>query len=106
MAKITYPKGIKQRALAVADAYGIGHKELANSIGMTYSNFTGRAQETPLNSNAVAKILITYPRVNAHWLVTGVGDMLLEEVAATREQFEQMRKVIASQQRTIEKLAK
>ncbi len=66
---------IKRRVMVLADALNIGHKYLAEQIGMTYSNFTGKASETPLNSNAVANILSIYPEVNAHWLLTGEGEI-------------------------------
>ncbi len=66
---------VKRRVMFLADSLGIGHKRLIEEIGMTYSNFTGKASETPLNSNAIAKILASYPNVNAHWLLTGEGEM-------------------------------
>lgn len=68
-------KNIKRRVMALADALEIGHKHFAEQLGMTYSNFTGRASETPLNSNAVAKILANHPQVNERWLLTGEGEM-------------------------------
>jgi hypothetical protein len=73
---------IKQRVMALADALNVGHKQFAENLGMTYSNFTGRAGETPLNSNAVAKILTENPHVNARWLMTGEGEMFENGVVA------------------------
>lgn len=75
-------QNIKHRVMQLADALGVGHKQLAEGIGMTYSNFTGKASQTPLNSNAVANILAKYPHVNAHWLMTGEGEMLKNPVTS------------------------
>ncbi len=69
-------RNIKQRVMLLADRLGLGHRQIAEQIGMTYSNFTGKAKETPLNSTAVANILAMHPVVNAHWLLTGEGEML------------------------------
>jgi hypothetical protein len=73
---------VKQRVMLLADAFNIGHKQFAEQLGMTYSNFTGRAGETPLNSNTIAKILSAYPSVDAHWLLTGEGEMFKNGRAA------------------------
>jgi regulator of replication initiation timing len=43
---------------------------------MIYGNFTGKAKETPLNSNAIGNILLEIPDVNLEWLITGQGSML------------------------------
>ena len=61
--------------MILADALYLGHKQFAEQLGMTYSNFTGKASATPLNSNAIAKILSEYPHVNADWLLTGEGEI-------------------------------
>lgn len=62
--------------MILADILGVGRKKFAESIGMTYSSFTGKAKCTPLNSNAIANILESYPEVNVDWLLTGVGEAL------------------------------
>lgn len=49
---------------------------------MTYSNFTGKAKETPLNSTAIANILSIAPDVNIEWLITGNGDILRSDADA------------------------
>lgn len=69
---------IKSRIMVLADTLGVGRKKFAEQIGMTYSSFTGKARSTPLNSNAIANILASYPDVNADWLLTGIGEILKE----------------------------
>ena len=65
---------IKDRVLYLAEIKGIGKKKLCENIGMTYSNFTGKAKETPLNSTAIGNILTILPDVNPLWLILGKGD--------------------------------
>lgn len=67
---------IKDRVLQLAELLGLGKKKFCEDIGMTYSNFTGKAKETPLNSTAIANILSIVPNVNIEWLITGNGDIL------------------------------
>jgi hypothetical protein len=62
--------------MVLADTLGVGRKRIVEEIGMTYSNFTGKARSTPLNSNAIANILSLYPQTNAYWLLTGNGEVL------------------------------
>jgi hypothetical protein len=118
---------IKSRVMILADTLGIGRKRMVEQIGMTYSNFTGKARTTPLNSNAVANILSLHPEVNAYWLLTGDGDILTAGYDAASQPHSQRRKgsernksldaprwlinerrthneIVLSQQRTIEKL--
>lgn len=107
LARLSDPGNIKQRVMAIADAHRIGHREMAESIGMTYSNFTGKASGTPLNSNAVASIIEAFPEVNSRWLLTGIGDMMqVDDDAARSVRREElmMKELVLSQQRTIEAL--
>lgn len=73
---------IKDRVLQLAEILGIGKKKFCEQIGMTYSNFTGKAKETPLNSTAIANILSIAPDVNIEWLITGNGDILRSDADA------------------------
>lgn len=68
---------IKERILYVLEFKGIVKDKFIKKIGMTYGNFTGKAKETPLNSNAIGNILIELPDINIEWLITGKGEMLL-----------------------------
>jgi repressor LexA len=69
---------IKERVLYLAEIQEGNKQVFFNKIGMTYGNFTGKAKETPLNSNAVENILLNYPNTNPNWLITGKGPILLE----------------------------
>lgn len=74
MANLFY--NIKERSLKVADYKGIGRRDFCEKIGMTYQNFTGKAKESPLNSNAIQNIFAIAPDISMEWLITGKGNML------------------------------
>ncbi len=78
-------KTIKERILYLLDLKGVTKEKFFNQIGMTYGSFKGNAKKTPLNSNAVAKILTIFPEINPMWLLTGEGEMLKNEVPAVGE---------------------
>jgi len=67
---------IKERSLSVAKIKGISYEDFCLSIGMSYASFKGSAKKRPLNSDAIEKILTTYPSINAEWLLTGQGKMV------------------------------
>ncbi len=54
------------------------HFAKATSIGQSHlSAMIGGKQ--PITTNAIRKIASAYPRVNTHWLLTGVGEMFFPE---------------------------
>ncbi len=67
---------IKERILYALEYKGIVKEKFFTKIGMTYGNFTGKAKETPLNSNAIGNILLEIPDISPDWLITGDGTML------------------------------
>lgn len=75
---------IKDRVLQLANRKGVAKKTFCENIGMNYSNFTGKAAKTALNSDAIAKILSIYPDINERWLLTGEGEMLKNEAPPVR----------------------
>ncbi|MEO4005812.1 S24 family peptidase [Flavobacterium sp. CAU 1735] len=72
---------IKERVLYFAKNQNIGIEFFLESIDMSYGSFKGKAKEGSLNSDAVAKILTTYPNINIEWLLTGVGSMEKDKTA-------------------------
>jgi len=78
---------IKERVIKIAENIEISKEKFFTGIGMTSANFRGKAKETPLNSNAIENIITTYPEINLHWLITGMGDMFLIE-SKTLERFD------------------
>lgn len=71
---------IKERVLQLAEFKGFGKRDFCEKIGMTYQNFTGKAKETPLNSNAMKNIFAIIPDVSLEWLLTGKGEMIRTDV--------------------------
>ena len=74
---------IKERVVQIAKKQAISQEQFFYSIGMTSASFRGNAKDTPLNSNAVAKIILKYPEVDPYWLLTGerkaAGENILGE---------------------------
>lgn len=74
---------IKERVLQIAKHHSISYETFFEKIGMTYGNFKGKAKNTPLNSDAIANILSIYSDIDANWLLTGEGSMIIDtEVVA------------------------
>ncbi len=48
---------------------------------MSYGSFKGSAKERPLNSDAIANILTSYPKLSPRWLITGEGDVEISDQA-------------------------
>ncbi len=67
---------IKERILQIAELKKVAKADLCVDIGMTYGNFKGSAKNTPLNSDAIAKLLSIFPDVNPVWLILGKGEPL------------------------------
>ena len=77
---------IKERVVQIAKKQAISQEQFFYSIGMTSASFRGNAKDTPLNSNAVAKIILKYPEVDPYWLLTGerkVAENILGESKLT-----------------------
>jgi uncharacterized protein (UPF0335 family) len=70
---------IKERILQITNIKDVSKESFFAKIGMTYGNFKGLAKKTPINSDALVKILTIYPDISPEWLVTGKGNMLRGE---------------------------
>lgn len=69
MDKIISP--IKQRVLQFLEYEGIKKEEFYHKTGIHSSNFKGVGAKSELGGDKIAKILFTYHKLNAIWLVTG-----------------------------------
>ncbi len=68
---------IKVRIIQVLEIMHVPKEEFYKKIGMTSANFRGKAKNTPLNSDAIANVLSVLPDLDARWLITGEGEMLI-----------------------------
>jgi len=79
---------IKERILELLKNQNINKEVFFSKIGMTSANFRGSAKERPINSNAIENIFSEIPNLNLEWLLTGKGEMLIEEKATIVEEEE------------------
>lgn len=70
---------IKERVLYFAKYKGVSIEKFLDSIGMTYGSFKGKAKEGALNSTAIEEIYTKYSDINLIWLITGKGEMIIDE---------------------------
>ncbi len=75
--KVNKFSSIKERIIHFIEYQGIKKKDFFDKIGITSANFRGKAQNTPLNSTTIENIFTQYPNINLNWLITGKGEMLL-----------------------------
>lgn len=76
---------IKERALQIAKNQHIAYEKFSENIGMTYGSFKGEAKKTPLNSDAIEKILTIYNNINPEWLILGIGNMIKVNILPSTE---------------------
>lgn len=69
---------IKERLIQVLEKQGIPKENFCKKIGMTSANFRGVQKKTTLNSNAIDNILSEISELNPMWLISGKGEMLIE----------------------------
>lgn len=71
---------IKERVLLFAENQEVNKSDFFKKTGLNYSNYTGRSKEGNLNSDALGKILLSYPNVNLEWMIGGEGEMVRNNV--------------------------
>jgi len=69
---------IKKRCNYISENYEVSKSAFYRKIDMSSGSFRGNAINTPLNSNAIEKIITNYPQINVHWLITGEGNRLTQ----------------------------
>ncbi|NQY29766.1 MAG: hypothetical protein HRT69_09870 [Flavobacteriaceae bacterium] len=69
---------IKKRCNYISETYEVSKSVFYKKIEMSSGSFRGKAINTPLNSNAIEKIIANYPQINVHWLITGEGNILTQ----------------------------
>ena len=70
----------KDRILYLAEIQEDSKQTFFKKIGSSYGNFTGKSKNSEPNNNVIKEILLNYPSVNPMWLVTGQGDILLNNI--------------------------
>ena len=70
---------IKDRLLIFIDSIGSNPRQFSKSLGRSdsYVRTIGKS----IGSDVIGDILLIHPSLNVNWLITGNGDMLLEESA-------------------------
>lgn len=68
---------MRERLIALCDALGISRREFSISIGKTSTYVTSLNKD--ITVGVLNNIYIKYPQVNLMWLITGNGNILLEE---------------------------
>ncbi len=80
---------IKDRIIQLIEYKGIAKERFFEKIGVTSANFRGKAKNSDVNSQTIAKIFTEIPDVNIEWLLTGIGDMFKVQTEK-KEDFEDM----------------
>lgn len=70
---------IKDRIMQFIELKGITRNKFETSCGLPvrYVSNIGKS----IQSDAIKKIILTYPEINLHWLITGEGDILSQKSA-------------------------
>ena len=64
---------IKDRILQLIERKRVPKGKTFAELGVTSANFRGRAKQTPLNSDCIARLFALFPDLNLEWLITGNG---------------------------------
>ena len=79
MEQIQIEQGIRLQQLM--KALNLKQTGFARSLGMTQPNISRMVTgESKISVEVINRIIDTYKNVNLHWLLTGVGEMFLEEL--------------------------
>lgn len=101
---------IMNRIKQVANDLGMSGREFSASIEQSNS-YLSAVPKKGIGSDVLTKIIIRYPQYNVNWLLTGKGEMLIEEKESDNSSaslfkiIESQQEIIASQQRIIEELS-
>nr|WP_294860198.1 hypothetical protein [uncultured Fluviicola sp.] len=70
---------VKRRVIEVLENKGVNKEKFFSDIGVSSGNFRGKALESSLSSDVLAKILAMIPEVNANWILTGYGEKFYQK---------------------------
>ncbi len=75
----TEPKSsvIRDRLIILCETLGLSRREFSVSIGRAATYVTSLNKD--ITSGVLNNILIKYPQINIMWIITGKGDILLQE---------------------------
>lgn len=75
----------KNRVLIFIEYLKLPKSTTIKSIGLNYSNFTGKSKNSSLCSSALVKLLKAFPNLNLDWLLTGKGEMFINKNESKQE---------------------
>ena len=67
------------RLLYYTDFKGYTKEIFFKELGITYGGFKGNAKNQSLRSDSIERIITKYPDINPIWLLTGKGEMIIDE---------------------------
>jgi plasmid maintenance system antidote protein VapI len=71
----------KMKQIALSQRLGIGKAYISQMIN----------DQSPITSKVISGLIKSFPRLNSNWLLTGNGQMFLEDEIGTTDQIEQGR---------------
>lgn len=71
---------VKQRILEFVESQGIKKMKFYEDVETSANSFTRTGMLRDIDGRTITKILEEYPQINAQWLMTGEGEMLVKNI--------------------------
>lgn len=72
---------VKRRILKLVKSQGFKVSKFFNEVGDSYENYKGRSLDSSPGVDILVKIRTKIPTANIDWLLTGEGEMLIQDSA-------------------------
>ena len=93
---------VKQRLILFLDSIKMNKSDFGKSIGVSSAYVTSIRES--ISPQKLKSIALNFPELNIDWLLTGNGDMLINNSHNFDEEY--WKNIVSSQQKTIERQAK